>query len=92
VTTGAAAVREAAEAWRRAFEAKDVDAIVRAYAPDAVAMYSFPQPTVGREANREAWVAYFARPKATHPITTDTVVVAASGDLAYTFGRYRVNV
>ena len=45
---------------------------------------------MGREANREAWVAYFARPKATHPITTDTVVVAASGDLAYTFGRYRV--
>jgi ketosteroid isomerase-like protein len=34
----------------------------------------------------------FAQPGATHPVTTDTVLVGASGDLAYTVGRWHVTV
>ena len=36
------------------------------------------------------WTEFYARPNANHPLTTDTVVVAASGDVAYTVGRWRV--
>ena len=85
----AAEVRAAAEGWRHAFEAKDIGRIVGIFEDDALAMYPLPQPTVGRAANVAAWTAYYARPNATHPLTTDTVVVAASGDLAYTVGRWR---
>jgi hypothetical protein len=45
-----------------------------------------------RIANRAAWAAVFAQPGATHPVTTDTVLVGASGDLAYTVGRWHVTV
>ena len=88
-TAAATEVRAAAEEWRRAFEAKDIGRIVGLFEDDALAMYPLPQPTFGRAANVAAWTAYYARPNATHPLTTDTVIVAASGDLAYTVGRWR---
>jgi hypothetical protein len=80
-------VRAAADAWTRGASTRDAGAMADYFAADAFAMYPRPEPTVGREANRAAWAAVFAQPGATHPVTTDTVVVAASGDLAYTAGR-----
>jgi uncharacterized protein (TIGR02246 family) len=84
----AEALRQAAEAWAAAIAAKDPERIARAIADDAFVMYPQPAPTIGREANREAWARFFARPNAEHPVTVDTVVVSAAGDLAYTRGRY----
>ena len=82
-----APVREASRGWIAASDAKDVDTMAKYFAADAFVMYPQPQPTIGREANREAWAKFFARPNAVHPWTTDKVVMSASGDLAYTVGR-----
>ena len=84
-----AELRAAAESWRRALDARDADGAIRWFADDIVAWYPRPQPTLGLAANRETWRAVFVAPNNRHPITIDTVVVAASGDLAYTMGRYR---
>ena len=80
-------LRETAAALQQAFTARDPDRIASFFAVDAVAMYPLPQPIVGREANRGAWASYFSR-RSAHPVTVDSVVVAASGDLGYTLGRY----
>jgi len=72
---------------QEAFTARDANRIASFFAEDAIAMYPLPQPTVGREANRRAWESYYSR-RTAHPVTIDTVVVSASGDLGYTFGRY----
>ncbi|MDQ4076677.1 MAG: DUF4440 domain-containing protein [Chloroflexota bacterium] len=89
--SGAASLHEAAAAWTAAANARDAEAMAIFFAPEVIAMYPQPAPTVGREANREAWARFFRRPNATHPLTTDTLVLAASGDLAYTLGRWAVN-
>ena len=85
------AVRAAADAWTRAALARDAAEMTRYFAEDAFVMYPQPQPTVGRAANGAAWARVFARPGADHPLTTDSVVVAASGDLAFTMGRWALN-
>lgn len=54
-------------------------------------MYPQPRPTVGRAANGAAWARVFNRPGARHPLTTDSVAVAASGDLAYSMGRWHLS-
>ena len=73
---------------QQAFTARDANRIASFFAEDAVAMYpNFPQPVLGREANRRAWESYYTR-RTAHPLTIDTVVLSASGDLGYTFGKY----
>ena len=85
--TAESALRQTAGALQQAFTARDANRIANFFAEDAVAMYPSPQPTVGREANRRAWESYYSR-RTAHPVTIDTVVVSASGDLGYIFGRY----
>ena len=80
-------LRQTASALQDAFTARDANRIASFFAEDAVAMYPLPQPTVGREANRRAWESYYSR-RTAHPLTIDTVVVSASGDLGYIIGRY----
>ena len=83
-----ATLRQTADAMQQAFTARDANGIVSFFAEDAVAMYpNWPQPVLGREANRRAWESYYSR-RTAHPITVDTVVVSASGDLGYTFGKW----
>jgi uncharacterized protein (TIGR02246 family) len=81
-------VRDAVATWVSAFQRHDLDGIASGFADDVVALYPRSAPTVGRAANRAGWAAYFAMPGAEHPITVDTVVVAAAGDMAFTRGRY----
>lgn len=80
-------LRQRAAAMQQAFTARDANRIASFFAEDVVAMYPLPQPILGREANRRAWESYYSR-RTAHPITTDTVVVSASGDLGYTLGKY----
>ncbi|HEU4881461.1 MAG TPA: nuclear transport factor 2 family protein [Longimicrobium sp.] len=86
-----AAVRVAADAWARAAVERDAEKMAEYFADDAFVMYPQPQPTVGRAANRAAWAAVFAQPGVRHPVTSDSVVVAASGDLAYVAGRWHLS-
>ena len=86
-----AAVRAASDAWTAAAAAHDANRMAEFFADDAFVMYPRPAATIGKAANRDVWVEFFQRPKATHPLTTDSVVVAASGDLAYTHGRWALS-
>lgn len=69
--------------------AKDPTATASFFSEDAFVMYPQPAPTIGRQANYQAWARYFARPEAEHPFTTDTVIVAASRDPANAKGFQR---
>jgi ketosteroid isomerase-like protein len=80
-------LRETAAALQQALTARDPNRIASFFAEDAIAMYPLPQPIIGREANRHAWESYYSR-RSAHPVTVDSVVVSAAGDLGYTFGRY----
>ena len=85
--TALSTLRQTTGALQEAFTARDANRIASFFAEDAVAMYPLPQPIVGREANRRAWESYYSR-RSAHPLTVDSVVVSASGDLGYIFGRY----
>ena len=51
-------LRQTAGAMQQAFTARDANGIVSFFAEDAVAMYpNWPQPVLGREANRRATIA-----------------------------------
>jgi ketosteroid isomerase-like protein len=82
------ALRQSATAWTQSFSTRDPDQIISFFAEDATVWYPrYDQPVVGRAANREPWVKYFsARPS--HPVSVESVTVAASGDLGYTTGKY----
>lgn len=74
-------LRDAAARWEEAIEAKDAYRIALSFAEDATAMYPHPMPTIGREANRQAWVRVYRNPVVEHPVTVDQVHVSRSGDL-----------
>ena len=77
-----------AQTFPQAFADKDIDRIIDFFADDVIAMYpGWSLPVTGKAANREAWVNYYARNR-THPISTDSVVVAASNDVGHSFGRW----
>jgi ketosteroid isomerase-like protein len=82
----------ASQGFADAFAAADPHAIASYFAEDAVAMYpdiANPVPTVGYEANLQAWIgAYTVIDE--HPLTSDLVVVAKSRDLGYSYGRWAV--
>lgn len=82
------ALRDAAARWEQAIEAKDASRIALSFAEDATAMYPQSMPTIGREANRQAWERVYRNPTVEHPITIDEVHVSESGDLGYVFGRW----
>ena len=86
-----ASLQQVATAWVEAFERRDADAVTRRFADDIIAWYPRPEQSIGRAMNRDVWRAVFGEPNNRHPITTDTVVVADSGDLGYTMGRYRAH-
>jgi ketosteroid isomerase-like protein len=67
-------------------------AIATEYYDDSVFVVSPQgrQPVIGRDANREAWARLFRGGNPTHSMTVD--VAAASGDLAFSRGRWTVGV
>jgi ketosteroid isomerase-like protein len=83
------AIRDASAQWLAAVQAKDWAGAAANFAPDGVAFPENRDPLVGPaaiQANAEAEAA--AMPNATIGWTTDLVVVAASGDLAYESGTW----
>jgi ketosteroid isomerase-like protein len=79
---------EAAASWVEAFVTGDAEAISHYFAEDVVAHYPGRElPVLGREANRQAWVRYY-QVRSHHPLSTDSIVISAAGDLAYALGKY----
>ena len=85
------ALQAAANAWARAAVARDADSVAAFFAPEAFVMYPQPRPTLGQAANRAAWQRVFAQAGTEHPLTSDTVIVSAAGDLAYSMGRWHLS-
>lgn len=71
----------------------DAAVAVRHFRPDVVVLSpQSREAAVGIEANREAWARFFARPKAEHQMRTREIVMAESGDLAYSRADWTANV
>lgn len=87
-STSSSSLESAATAWKQAIGARDAGRIAAFFAPDAVAMYPHPSPTVGRQANRKAWESVYSNPDAEHPVTVERVEEARAGDLGYTYGKW----
>lgn len=92
-TPGLASLRGTSETYNRAPASRNADSVVAFFDSSVVSMS--PQgrgPVRGIELNRAAWERFFRGGNPTHTMTTDTVVVSASGDLGYTFGQWTVGV
>jgi ketosteroid isomerase-like protein len=87
--TAIAAVRAADSAWSAAAGAGDLDASAGAIAADGIMFPPGAPPLIGRAAARRFMQESMAIPGFSASWETDTVVVAASGDLAYAIGRSR---
>ena len=86
----ASALRAAADNWARAADERDARTMSQYFADDIYAMYPRNAPVRGAAANEAGWTRTFAHSGVTHPIAIDTVIVAASGDLGYTLGRWHL--
>jgi ketosteroid isomerase-like protein len=69
--------------------ARDLEGSVAGLTSDAIMLPPDEPPVVGRAAIREYMRAAFGTPNFSVSWTTDTIVVAASGDMAYSFARSR---
>ena len=82
-------IRAADSAFAAAASAHDLDGSVGSLTADAIMFPPDQPPLVGRAAIRAYMRESFATPGFSVSWTTDTVVVSASGDMAYSFGRSR---
>jgi uncharacterized protein (TIGR02246 family) len=83
------AVRSADSAFAAAAAAHDLEGSVASLAADGMMLPPDQPPVIGRAAVREYMRQSFATPHFSVTWTTDTVIVAASGDMAYSFARSR---
>jgi uncharacterized protein (TIGR02246 family) len=84
-----AAIAAADSAWAAAAAARDLEASVGALAVDGIMFPPGQPPVIGRAAARAFMQHAFATPGFSVSWTTDTVIVAPDGQLAYTLGRSR---
>ena len=87
-----AAIRAASMEWAAAARAKDADAFVAFYADDAVLLLEAAPDVSGKPAIREAIGGMMQDPSFALSLTTASVVVAGSGDVAYETGRYALTM
>lgn len=84
----ARAIRELSRQWLAEFTAKDLDAVMTYYAPDAIQMPANGPSIVGKEAIRAWYELWLPNPDITTTFQPEVIEVAASGDLAYDRGVY----
>jgi ketosteroid isomerase-like protein len=89
LAAAARAVRGADSAFAAAAAAHDLEKSVDGLTADGIMFVPDQAPVVGRAAIREYMRQSFATPHFSVSWTTDTVVVAAGGDMAYSFARSR---
>lgn len=81
------AVRQADSAWSVAAASNDIDRMLSFYDLRGAFVGTSP-PTVGHEALRALWTRYFTSPGYHLSWKADRVEVAASADLAYSYGQW----
>ena len=74
--------------WNEAFHAKNLDAIVEPYASDAVFVLPGLPAQVGTSAIRNTYVEALKDPNFDLTLTSDTMEVARSGELAFSQGQF----
>jgi uncharacterized protein (TIGR02246 family) len=84
-----ASIRAADSAFAAAAAAHDLEGSAGSLSADAIMFAPEQPPLVGRAAIREYMRESFATPGFSVSWTTDTIVVAASNDMAYSFARSR---
>ena len=84
-----AMIRAADSSFAAAAAAHDLEGSVGSLSADAIMFPPDQPPLIGRAAIREYMRESFATPGFSVSWTTDTVVVSASGDMAYSFARSR---
>ncbi len=83
-----AAIRDADIAWSRAFEMRDLEAIVSYYADDVIVLPPNMPAVVGKQAARELNRSQLAMPGLSGKWQPEQVEVARSGDIGYSWGKY----
>jgi len=86
------AIRELDSECSKAAAAKDVERYMSCYADDAVEFEPGKPMVTGKDAIRKGIDAFFAMPGFSLSFQSDKVVVARSGDLAYSYGTYAMTV
>ena len=84
------AIRTASADSLRAAQAKDLDKTVSYYAPNAI-MFGVGAPVQGVESIRKVWQQLLAAPNVQMKITTISVEVSRSADLAWEYGSFESN-
>jgi uncharacterized protein (TIGR02246 family) len=81
------AIRTASADSVRAAQAKDLEKTVSYYAPNAI-MFGAGAPVQGTEGIRKVWQQLLAAPNLQMKLTTISVEVARSADLAWEYGSF----
>ncbi|MDP9268270.1 MAG: DUF4440 domain-containing protein [Acidobacteriota bacterium] len=81
-----AAIRTTDAQWLAAAKARDVEKSISFWSDDATILQPEAPPIVGKAAIRKYVSEAFASPDFSISFTTDKVVVAAAGDMAYETG------
>jgi len=85
------AMRAHDQEWAAAFDSKDLDRAADAFSEDGVLLPQNQPSCVGRDAIRRNLQGLFSLPNLKINWTPVRIVVAKSGDLAYTSGAYRIS-
>jgi ketosteroid isomerase-like protein len=86
-----AAIRATDEAWSKAAEARDLNAVVSYYADDAQLLPPNAPLANTKESIRAGWAALLV-PEMTVSWKVSKVEVARSGDLGYITGTYKIDM
>ena len=83
-----AAIRGRVAEWNAAAEARDVEAFLGMYAEDVLLLFEAIPDVRGAAAMRDTVEAMMQDPAYALEFSTQTIVAARSGELAYETGRY----
>ncbi len=83
-----AAIRETANEWMNAANAKDVERLVDLYAADASLFPPNAPLATGKEAIGTVWSEFIESPGFATSLQTTKVEISRAGDLAYMVGTY----
>lgn len=91
------AIRKIENEWADAIRTKDLNKVLDIYAPDAIEMPPNEPVAIGIEAIKKGWEEWFNDTTYLHNETTseiDTIVISASGDIAYVreANHYKVKI
>ncbi len=86
------AIRQQSMAWSNAAQSHDIDKALSFYAPDAVALPDAAPIAPNKDAIRNVWQSFIGNKNVTLSWKTTAVGVAKSGDIAYEYGAYTMDI